>query len=237
MPRITVIELYRYRYWTEKLGFDREWIIQSSQAELYSTLQKLFSKNDGLLIPLRFDYYLGLSNTISRKKHEEIFTAISTSTPVQVRMVSIAHEYPSIAQLLATYYLATSTRNFIYIEGKEDPTIILHIDVDNITRLTYETSIYETYTLTMKFFTEVANIAYRYGGIAGYLGGDNIIAILPLNSYKEFMNSLPDYVKIGIGISYRPRKAMELATRALDEIRRKRKKRFIEYYDVSSIQE
>lgn len=237
MPRITIIELYRYRYWTEKLGFDREWIIQSSQAELYSTLQKLFSKNDGLLIPLRYDYYLGLSNTISRERHEEIFTAISTSIPVHVRMVSIVHEYPSTAQLLATYYLASSTKNFIYIEGNEDPNVILHIDVNNITKLTYGTSIYETYTLTMKFFTEVASIAYRYGGLAGYLGGDNIIAILPLNSYKEFVNSLPDYVKIGIGISIKPRKAMELATKALDEIRRGRKRRFIEYYDVSNTRE
>ncbi len=228
-----MIELYQYRYWTEKLGFDREWIIQSSQAELYSTLQKLFSRNDGLLIPLRYDYYLGLANTISRERHEEIYTAVSTSTPVPIRMVSIAHRYPSTAQLLATYYLASSTKNFIYLDGEEDPTVILHIDVDNITRLTYETSIYETYTLTMKFFTEVATIAFRYGGLAGYLGGDNIIAVLPIDSYRSFIESLPDYVKVGVGVSIKPRKAMELATRALDEIRRDRSRRFIEYYDAS----
>ncbi len=229
MPRITVVELYRYRYWTETLGSDREWIIQSKQAEIYSLLQKLFSRNNGFVIPLRYDYYIALSNGISREVHEEIYTAVSSDCPVTVRFSSVPHKYPLTAEIIATKKLAFSTSNFIFIEGEESPIVVLHIDIDDIMRLTYETSIYETYLMTMKLYTNVIDVALRHGGIASYLGGDNIVAILPEDTYMEFIGILPEYTKTGVGIDYSPRRALELATKALDDIRRRRDKKFIVY--------
>ena len=58
------------------------------------------------------------------------------------------------------------------------------------------------------------------GGITSYLGGDNLIAILPVDRYIDLIDIMPSYLKIGIGISKIPRKAMELSTKALTSIRK-----------------
>ncbi len=237
MPRITVVELYRYREWTESLGSDREWIIQDQQTRFYNLLQKVSSKNNGFAIPLRYDYYIVLANNISRSVHEEIHTILSSTSPVPVRIVSIPHPYPLTAQLLATSILASTTKSFIYRGGVEDPVVIVHMDIDGITQLTYETSIYESYVSILEFLANVANTVLRYGGITGYLGGDNIVAILPYTIYREYLEILPDYVKAGVGVSESPRKALELATKALDDIRRVRGKKYLINLDASLTQE
>ncbi len=231
LPRITIVELHRYREWTEKIGYDREWIIQDRQSSFYNLLQKIFSKYNGFAIPLRYDYYIVLSNGISREVHLDIHNILSKKSPVTVRMVSVPHPYPLIGQLIGTQVLSATSSNFVFYEGEEDPVVLMHIDVNGITRMTYETSIYEAYTAIIEFFSYVADTVLRYGGIASYLGGDNILAVLPVETYEDYLSILPDYVKIGVGISLKPRKAMELATRALDEIRRKRENKYIVYSD------
>ncbi len=237
LPRLTVIELHGYKGWTEILGYDREWLIQLRQSELYSLIQKLFSRNQGFVFPLRYDYYIALSNGIDKKVHEEIFTALLKSSPVPIRMVSVSNPYPLSAQLIATRILAYSTKNFHYIEGGEDPLTILHIDVNNVIKTTYDTSIYEAYVEIIGFFNEIASIATRYGGISGYLGGDNIMVVIPLENMMKFVEIIPDYVKVGIGVSYTPRKSIELATKALDKIRTSRNKKMVIYVEPSLDQE
>jgi len=227
LPRITVVELHGYREWTEGLGFDREWIIQDQQSRFYGLLQKLFSKNNGFTLPLRYDYYIVLANSISREKHMEIHTVLSTASPVSVRIVSIPHSYPLTAQLIASQILASTQKNFVYIDGDEDPVAVIHLDINGISELTYETSIYESYVSIVELLAGIARTVLRYGGITCYLGGDNIVAILPYETYSEYLEILPDYVKAGVGVSHIPRKALELATKALDEIRKSRDKKYL----------
>jgi GTP cyclohydrolase IIa len=53
------------------------------------------------------------------------------------------------------------------------------------------------------------------------VGGDNIIVILPDYGYESLIEEIASNrnLKVGVGISYKPRNAMRLATRALDMIR------------------
>ncbi|MEM1532710.1 MAG: GTP cyclohydrolase IIa [Desulfurococcaceae archaeon] len=219
LPRITVIELYNYREWTESLGTDREWIIQFKQSEIHSLLQRLIAKNDGFVLPFRYDYYIVLSNTISEKRHEEIYTALYTTLDVPIRMVSLTNRYPFTAQLWATRILARSHNKFIYIHGDEDPNVVVHIDINDIVKKSYSTSIYEAYVAAVELYHYIVEVVSRCGGLAGYLGGDNVLAILPLDSYEDFLDKLPNYVKAGVGISLIPRRAVKLSTEALDAVR------------------
>ncbi len=227
MPRLTIIKLLGYREWTESLGNDREWIIQTRQSKTYTLIQQLFSKKQGFAIPIRYDYYIALSNGIDERTHREILLEIESIAPNGVKIVSLTHKYPFTAQLLGTRILEESTEKLVFIDGEEDENIILHIDFDNITAMTYMTSIYETYMKIMSFYTNITYAAARLGGITTYLGGDNMIAIMNRNTLDEFISNIPSYVKIGGGTSYYPRKALELAAKALSTIRKNRGKRFL----------
>ncbi|WP_052833587.1 GTP cyclohydrolase IIa [Staphylothermus hellenicus] len=219
MPRITVIRLLKYRKWTEELGYDREWIIQKKQARTYDILQTLFSKKNGFVVPLRYDHYLALSNGIDKETHQEILTEIDPVTPYGVKIVSIAHKYPAIGQLIASRLLEEKPGKIIYLDGVEDENVVVHIDFNSVTMYTEMTSIFESYMRILELYDIVTKYVFQLGGITSYLGGDNMLAVVPENKLDELLELIPSYLKAGVGLSYVPRKALLLASKALTIIR------------------
>ncbi|MCD6301718.1 MAG: GTP cyclohydrolase IIa [Staphylothermus sp.] len=219
MPRITLIKLLRYREWTEELGYDREWIIQSKQAKIYDLIQILFSKKNGFAFPLRYDYFIALSNGIDEKTHYEILMEIDSATPYGIKMVSLTHKYPAIAQLIASHIIRDKPGKLVFLEGDEDNNVVAHIDFNNITLYTDMTSVFESYLKIQSLYYNISKYAFQLGGISTYLGGDNMVVILPEEKIDRFLENLPYYLKIGIGVSSVPRKAMSLASKALTMIR------------------
>lgn len=219
MPRITLIKLLRYREWTENLGYDREWIIQKKQARTYDILQTLFSKKNGFVIPLRYDYYLALSNGINKETHQEILTEIDSIAPHGVKIVSIPHKYPAIGQLIASHLLEEKPGKLVYVEGEEDENVVVHVDFNSVTMYTEMTSVFESYMRIQTLYSLLTKYVFQLGGITSYLGGDNMLAIVPEENLNELLELLPSYLKAGIGLSYVPRKALLLASKALTIIR------------------
>ncbi len=220
MPRITLLKLLRYREWTEELGYDREWIIQSKQAKMYDLIQLLFSKKNGFAFPLRYDYFIALSNGIDEKTHYEILMEIDSVAPYGIKMVSLVHKYPAIAQLIASHVIREKPGKLVFFEGDEDNNVIIHIDFNNITSYTEMTSVFESYLKIQSLYYNISKYAFQLGGISTYLGGDNMLVILPEEKINRFLENLPYYLKIGIGISRIPRKALSLASKALTMIRK-----------------
>ncbi len=219
VPRITIIKLLKYREWTENLGFDREWIIQLKQSQIYNLLQTLFSKKNGFVLPIRYDYYIALSNGINHDTHLEILTEIESITPHGVRVVSVSHKYPAIAQLVASHLLHERKDKFLFIDSVEDENVIAHIDFNYVTRYTESTSVFESYMRIISLYYHITKYVFRLGGITAYLGGDNMIALIPSEQVNELLEIMPSYLKVGIGVSNIPRKALQLASKALTMIR------------------
>jgi len=217
LPRITLIELVDYRKWTEELGYDREGLIQIEQSRIYNTIQKLFWLNNCFVLPFRYDYYIALTNGLNREKLSEIAGQIERETPYGVKTVSTTHKYPSIALYRASMIIRNN--KFYYEDGDEDKYVIVHLDLNNITEMAFETSIYEAYLTILDVYRFISNYVFKHNGIASYLGGDNLFAILPEEEYKLFLEIIPTYIKAGVGISHNSRKALELAARALSMIR------------------
>ncbi|MEM2158466.1 MAG: GTP cyclohydrolase IIa, partial [Sulfolobales archaeon] len=65
MTYTVLIKLTNYRTWTESLGYDREWIIQTTQSRIYHDLQLLSKEFKGFTLPMRYDIQIVLlpSNT------------------------------------------------------------------------------------------------------------------------------------------------------------------------------
>jgi len=231
LPRITLIKLLEYREWTETLGYDREWKIQELQSNIYSSLQRMFSRRGGFVIPVRYDYFIALSNGFKEKDLEEILTDIEPLSPKGVRVVSLVHKRPFTAQLMASRIAEKEDEKLVYIGGEEEPLAVVHIDFNNITRTTIQTSVFETYVKIMSVYSEITRATIRLGGITGYLGGDNMIAVLSTDAINDLLELLPTYLKAGVGVSLNSRKALELSAKALSDIRTNRHRRSLILYD------
>ena len=75
----------------------------------------------------------------------------------------------------------------------------------------------------------MTRLANKYGGIAQYLGGDNVLVLLPDEGYQEFAEEAVKMfnVKVGIGVARLARTAMKLSSRALHDIRESRSEGYI----------
>ncbi len=221
--RIAVIEQVGYREWTESLGNDREWYIQVTQSRVYRAGQEAAAKVGGFLLPVRYDIMLLLSSGIGVEGHREVFNAISGVSEVPVRMASACSETPSEAVDSAWRMLVASDRSFSYVDcGLRESSTVAHIDINGITGLTAKLGPLRTYYMVVEVVSSVKKAAESYGAIVQYLGGDNLLAVLPPSIDPERVTEKlieTEDLKAGVGVSMYPRRSLALAAEALHMIR------------------
>ncbi|MCE4627623.1 MAG: GTP cyclohydrolase IIa [Desulfurococcales archaeon] len=225
--RIALVELVGYREWTESLGDDREWIIQAGQAGLYEKLQLAAARLGGFAFPLRYDYLLIIATGLGKRDLQEILDTIRLTSRLPVRMSSTAGTTPSSAVLRAQEMLKrTPAGELSYEPGNDGVTVLAHVDINDITGSTASDGIPKSLVVIADLVSGVTRLAYRHGGIAQYLGGDNVLVLLPDRGYEGFAQEVVDEfnVKVGIGVARLARTAMMLSSKALHEIRESRAK-------------
>ncbi|MBA3976920.1 MAG: GTP cyclohydrolase IIa [Nitrosopumilus sp.] len=115
--------------------------------------------------------------------------------------------------------------------GDCDDVKILHMDINNSTAITSDLSSYEITNLIINLYSNISNIFLQEESLAFYLGGDNFMIIAKKNMTTEKVKEIVDLIttstkinlNCGIGNGKTGRKAAEMATKSLDEIRRIRK--------------
>ncbi len=225
--RIGVLELIGYREWTEELGSDREWIIQSIQSGLYKFLQEEFSRINGFVLPLRYDYYVLILNNVDMGESKRIISKLARISPVPLKVAVSCEETPYKAQMKATQVLRKCNSTFC-IDGcnnRVDSRIaVAHFDINSFTRKIESVSVYDTFIEIEELCIDTSLKMKNIGGITQYLGGDNIVSFFSPTKIENLKEIIPrDDLKVGVGIAYTARKAMELASKALDTIRLMRK--------------
>ncbi len=226
--KIGVLELIGYREWTEELGSDREWIIQTIQSGIYKFLQEELSKANGFVLPLRYDYYVLILNGVNDNNVIEIITKLAEISPVPLRLAVACGESPYEAQSKATSMLR-KCNDIICLDNCNNEyesckIAVAHFDINSFTKKIESASVYDTFIEIEELCIDLSLKMKNLGGITQYLGGDNIVAFLSpskINDLKEMV--LRDDLKVGIGVSHVTRKAMELASKALDQIRSMRR--------------
>ncbi|MFQ6010991.1 MAG: GTP cyclohydrolase IIa [Nitrososphaerales archaeon] len=238
--QLTLIQIDNYGPWTTTLGYDREHQLQMLQASLYSELQKEFSRKGGLAFFNRFDEMVAVTNGIGLEAHKEIRENLANKFPVTISMSTGIGETPYQAQIAASKALQqkgsaqSSSRKDIlvgnYLEKGTDYVQVAHLDVDGITRSSTDVkSTYDTSRAVLNIFSMLAEAFVEKGSLVFFLGGDNFMVIS--NGVEiEFVESTLEQVrsahglklKGGIGKSRTARRAAELATQSLDEIRDKK---------------
>jgi len=220
--RIALVELIGYREWTESLGHDREWIIQAQQATVYRSLMVGASRYGGFVFPLRYDYLLVVSTGLDRRVHERLLDTARLVSRLPVRMSSFAGPMPREAVLSAQRALqGVEAGELHFEEGDDGVTVLAHVDINDISKRTREEGLPGSLIVIHELVSGIAKLADRYGGIAQYLGGDNVLVLLPDSEYEGFAWEAVEAfdVKVGIGVAVRPREAMKLSSWALHKIR------------------
>jgi GTP cyclohydrolase IIa len=232
LSRLTLVELRGYREWTESLGEDREWVIQAAQSRVYRAAQEEAKEHGAFIIPLRYDYMVILSSGVEESSQRSIVKAVAEASPVPVRAASTCSRDPIEALRMAQRLLARVGPGGLEVEACDGPgsewAAVAHVDVDDITEATWSTSAYDAYLSVLRLHHYLAEEAAAAGAVVQYLGGDNILVILPpeepLGVTTRLLSSLEGLLggvslKAGVGVSRTPRAALALAARALHDIR------------------
>jgi GTP cyclohydrolase IIa len=242
--QITIIKIEGYGPWTLKLGSDREAQLQIFQAKLYSDLQKMFSKRDAIVYFNRFDELIAITNELSLEDHLSIEREINDMHKDLKISMSIGTGASPLDANIAAYHSRKNNNlldksRLIYANdevqllynnpNKLSPSMfaqIIHLDIDNSTKVSNVLSPYEITTRIMKMFSNLIELFIEQKSMTFFLGGDNFMVIsntvtkdkVSLITSKIYENQ---NIKLncGIGVARTGRKAVQAATEALDTIR------------------
>ena len=242
--QITIIKIEGYGPWTLTLGSDREAQLQVFQANLYTDLQKLFSKIGAIVYFNRFDELIAISNGLSIEDHLSIereindmyndvnlSMCIGTGATALDANIAAFHSRKNNSliersklvyanqQIQAVYGNSTKSTTDMFAQ-------VLHIDIDNSTKVSNVLSPFEITTKIMMLFSKLINLFIEQKSMTFFLGGDNFMVISNTVS-KEKVSQITRRIyednkinlNCGIGLAHTGRKAVQAATEALDTIR------------------
>ncbi len=218
MLKLLVALLEGYREWTESLGADREWIIQAKQAELHMSLSVEVARYNGFLVPFRNDLLIVLASNTEPALIHVLRRVLAGKSPVPVRVSMGCGETPAEALDNAFYNRGSC--------GASEVSLVAHVDINDITGVQRREGVYAAWDRVVTMLSALHTRLRDYGALVSYLGGDNIIVLLP--PQRDPLLLLEDIVeeydaKAGVGFARVARKAVKLATLCLDRVRSERR--------------
>jgi len=214
VPATIVIELVGYREWTESIGDDREWVIQSTQSQISRALHSIVKDWEGAALPLRYDYEIVILPywTDLGKFSEELVRGLEGIVPTPIRLRYCCGPIPDSLDNCSGS-----------VSGKgcgADEVAVAHADINFFTEMTSYKGFYGAYVTALKLVANTASLLVN-DAIVQYLGGDNLAAVTSPHKLGKVLDVILSFsgVKVGVGISPSPRRAFEAAARSLREIR------------------
>src|SRR6266516_1005475 len=213
------------------------------QAYFYYDFQRLFSANDSLVYPNRFDEYFAITNGLSVADHLVIESELSTlykklklsmtigkgGTPYQANLDAyktrnMGKPVTKKARIFATAAVPSSMSNSI--PRVNEFVQIMHIDMNNSADIVSKLSPYEITSLIIKLYARLSEEFLKKESLTFFLGGDNFMVVSNAaakhdadETIKKVTRGTNIKLNCGIGIGRTGRKAANAATKALDTIR------------------
>ncbi|MFB6130795.1 MAG: GTP cyclohydrolase III [Salinigranum sp.] len=237
--QLTLVQIDNYGPWTTTPEPRREMDLQTLQSRLFADLAQFIGTRDGYVFFTRFDNMIAVTNGMDRADHELLQESIGNRYPVTVSLGIGVDPVPKSALDAATAELQSvgsaqdGDRREVLVGDPLDSRSsrdvrIAHFDVNDAT---------ETYTDRLSEFDSFVEIegAYatlmrylreRHGGLAFFVGGDNVIAVTPALTESEFRTAV-DHVadskgvdlKVGVGTGVSAGEAGMAAKHALERCR------------------
>jgi GTP cyclohydrolase IIa len=237
-PQLTHIQIDNYGPWTVEPEPRREMDLQTLQSRLFADLAQFVGSRDGYVFFTRFDNMVAVTNGLDQRDHELLQESVKNRYPITVSLGTAVDPVPIEALEGATEQVqaagSAQDRNRTEVLGgeyrppKADDVSIAHFDVNDATgkytdRLNEFDSfirIEQSYASLMRYMRE------EHGALSFFVGGDNIIAVVPEMSTAEYEAAI-DHVsddvdvelKVGVGNGPTPADAGIAAKHALEDCR------------------
>jgi GTP cyclohydrolase IIa len=219
MVCLGAIHLKNYENWIKSLGYDREWLIQATQAEVYRYITMESAALGMFAIPLTYDVYLVILNS-TVAYFNRLVKALEIKIPIEFNVYLGFGETYSAAlnNLKPLGELDASVVNGV--KEFNDITVVSHLDLNSYNNMLTGKGLQYVNELLTELVYTMKKTCMACGGVAHYAGGDNVICFIPHHLLSNYLSSVAiDDAKIGIGIAKKPRDALKLAAQALDLIR------------------
>ncbi|ACP35828.1 GTP cyclohydrolase IIa [Sulfolobus islandicus L.S.2.15] len=222
--KVLAIKLVDYREWTERLGYDREWLIQKIQNKFMMKIHEIASQYSTFPLQLRFDNFLMIVDGITNTQLIYMINDMQENLPVGIKTCLGYGKTPLEAQWNASVCLNNKEDKFK--EYVDEKIAALHFDINFNTEALKYTSVYDSFLEITNIYVDLSRFLYKIGGILQYLGGDNYLGFVSTNSVNKVIEKFSDdnKIKVGIGIGQNARTAIKLATTSLEKIRNNREK-------------
>ncbi|MBI4399485.1 GTP cyclohydrolase IIa [Candidatus Micrarchaeota archaeon] len=241
MIQTTLFQIDNYGPWTLTRGLAREPKLQILQSELYTDIQKLISKKGGIAFYTRFDNILALTSGISIEHHKKIQRQLNSKHPFTVSIGIGQGNTAFEAQDNATQAIQklgssqSKERKKIFGvqnigKSNKNKVELAHFDVNSITQLLTDTSsAFEVLHTITNIQQILSKELMKKKAVLFFVGGDNFISIshgLGKRNYLKILKKVKEKtklsLKVGIGTAQSPMKALALANKGLELIRRKK---------------
>jgi len=204
----------------------------------------MFSKRDAIVYFNRFDELIAITNGLSLEDHLSIEQEINNMHKDLNISMSVGIGATSLDANIAAYHSRKNNNlldksRLIYANDQVQSMYnnssklssemfaqIIHLDIDNSTKVSNILSPYEITTRIMKMLSSLIELFVEQKSMTFFLGGDNFMVIsnavtkekisLIISKIYESQNIK---LNCGIGTAATGRKAVQAATEALDTIR------------------
>jgi GTP cyclohydrolase IIa len=219
--QLTLIQIDNYGPWTVTPEPRREMDLQTLQSRLFADLAQYVGVRGGYVFFTRFDNMVAVTNGLDRTDHELLQETIRNRYPVTISMGIGVAERPIDALEAATSGLQRAgsaqdgERTEVLAgeplapgEATDDDLRVSHFDVNGATEKYTDTlNEFDTFIrIEQGYATLMRYLREEHGGLAFFVGGDNIIASLPDMSaadYERAIEHVADVadveLKVGVG--------------------------------------
>jgi GTP cyclohydrolase IIa len=237
-PQLTHIQIDNYGPWTVTPEPRREMDLQTLQSRLFADMAQFVGSRDGYVFFTRADNMVAVTNGMDRRDHEVLQESVRNRYPITVSLGTAVDPVPVEALEGATAEVQnagsaqdqhrTEVLGGEYRDLQDGDVHIAHFDVndatgkytDRLNEFDSFTRIEQSYASLMRYLRE-AN-----GGLSFFVGGDNIISVVPEMSFAEYEAAL-DHVsedagielKVGVGTGSTAAEAGMSAKHALEDCR------------------
>ncbi|MEF8772927.1 GTP cyclohydrolase III [Halodesulfurarchaeum sp.] len=241
--QVTLIQIDNYGPWTVTPSPRREVDLQTLQSRLFADLSQQFGNNGGYVFFTRFDNIIAVTNGVDVSDHARIQESMGNRYPVTISMAIGHGPSPGEALIEATALLQERGSaqdqdrteellgNALGSEDRTDDDVhIAHFDVIDATgKYTDELDAFSTFIqIEQGYATLMQHLHDEYGGLAFFVGGDNVISVCPDLEEAEYESIIKHVeatadvtLQVGIGTGTTAHDAGMAAKHGLEECRQK----------------
>jgi GTP cyclohydrolase IIa len=203
--QISVLQLDNYGPWTVTPEPRREMDLQALQSRLFGDVAQFVGSRGGYVFPNRFDNMIAVTNGLVRDDFETLQETIDNHYPVTAS-ISTGIGSPPVDALSQASTALQETGSAQDPDRREllcgtplpprertrSDVQVAHFDVIDATeRYTDAVNAYDAYVAIDRTYRALRDHLYdRHGAISYFVGGDNIIALCPDMTRREFDRSL-----------------------------------------------